>query len=94
MNDEHLSKPVGGKGVKSSSKPALQSAQIGLKTIVTDITLLMSEKDENGQIKFDESHQAKVSGATDIQQSSMSSDPNDTVNFSTNQVSTQLSEHL
>ncbi len=35
-----------------------------------------------------------MGGATDIQQASVSSDPNTTVNLSASQVSTQLSEYL
>ncbi len=54
----------------------------------------MPERVESGQTEFDECHQAKVSGTTDIQQINMSSDPNTTMNFSASQLSTQLSEHL
>ncbi len=69
-------------------------AQTGLKTIITDSTLLMPERVESGQTEFVERHVAKVSHATDIHQSSVSSDPNATVNLGRSQESTQLSEHL
>ncbi len=54
----------------------------------------MPEIGESGQTEFDEHHQAKVSGATDIQQTNMNSDPNTTLNFGASQVSTQLTKHL
>ncbi len=93
-NDEKLTKATGGKGVKSSSKPVPHSSQTELKTIIKDSILLMPERVKSGQTEFNERHRAKVSGAMDIQQSNMSSDPNATVNFGASQVSTQLSEHL
>ncbi len=54
----------------------------------------MPERVKSRQTEFDERHCAKLSGATDIQQANMSSDPNTTVNFGASQVSTQLYEHL
>ncbi len=54
----------------------------------------MPEIVDSSQTEFDERHWAKVGGATDILQASVSSDPNATVNFGVSQVSTQLSEYL
>ncbi len=53
----------------------------------------MPKRVESGQVAFNECHQAKPSGATDIQQSSISSDHNAKKNFVAAQVSTQWSEH-
>ncbi len=90
-NDDYSSKLHGRRGVKSSSKP--QSFETKLKTISMDRSLLMGERVESGQAEFDEHHQAKVSGATDILQASVSSNPNATVNFSVEQIPTQWSVH-
>ncbi len=49
--------------------------------MVTDSKLLMPEIVESGQTEFDECHFAKLSGAMDIQQSSVSSSPDATNSF-------------
>ncbi len=94
-NDDHSSKSHGQRGVKSSSKSreGLQSSETELKTISMDRLLLMGERVESGETEFNERHLAKVSGATDILQASISSDLNATVNFSAKQVLTQWSVH-
>ncbi len=53
----------------------------------------MGERVESGHAEFDEHHQVKVSGATDILQARVSSNPNTTVNFGVEQVLTQWSVH-
>ncbi len=65
-----------------------------LKSIVSDSTLLMPGIVESGQTEYDECHHAKISGAKEIQQSSVSSSPDATVKFGLIQVLTQLLEHL
>ncbi len=63
-----------------------------LKSIKSDNSLMMPERVDSRQTAFDEHHHAKISGAMDIQQSSIS--PDATLKFGLNQVPTQLSEHL
>ncbi len=64
------------------------------KTISDDSNLLMPERVESGQAEFDERRRAKLSGATEIQQSMVTSSPDATTKFGLTQVLTQLSEHL
>ncbi len=70
-----------------------QSSETELKMISMDRSFLMGERDKSGQAEFDECHRAKVSGATDKLQASVSSNPNATVNFGVEQVPTQWSVH-
>ncbi len=65
-----------------------------LKSIETDGKLLMPEIVESGQTEFDECHHAKLSGAMDIQQSSVSSSPDAKTKFGISKVQTQLSEFI
>ncbi len=64
---------MGGKGIKSSSKPKAKSSETEAKTISDDSNLPMPEKVESGQAEFDECHRAKLIGATDRQQSMVTS---------------------
>ncbi len=91
--EAHSRKSKDNIGVKRSSKKGSQSSDTELKTIQMDSSLLMPERVESGQVEFDVRHRAKLSGATNIQQSSISSDPNATTNFGAHQVLTQLSEN-
>ncbi len=82
-DDNHSSKSHGERGVKSYSNPGerSQSSETELKTISMDRSLLMGERVESGQTEDDEFLRVKVSGATDIQQASISIDSNTTENF-------------
>ncbi len=65
-----------------------------MKTISKDTSLLISEIVDSGQVEFDERHRAKLSGATDIQQSMVTSSPDAMTKFGQNQLQTRLSEYL
>ncbi len=91
--EAHSTKSKDRTEVKNSSKQGSQSSEMELKIIQTKRLLLMLERVERCQVAFDECHQAKLSGEVDIQQSSISSDPNAMTNCSAAQVSTQWSEH-
>ncbi len=64
------------------------------KTISKDTSLLIPEIVQSGQVEFDECHRAKLSCATDIQQSLVGSSPDATTKFGQTQVQTQLSAYL
>ncbi len=91
-DNDHYQKSQNKVGVKSSK--GSQSSDMELKTIQMDCSLLMPERVESGQVEFDECYLAKLSGAIDIQQSSVRSDPNTMKNFGAGQVSTQWSEYV
>ncbi len=59
-----------------------------------DTSLLIPEIVDSGQVEFDEHHRAKLSGATDIQQSLVNNSPDATTKFGKNQLQTRLSEYL
>ncbi len=92
--DKRATKSAGDKRVKSSSKPSSRSSEMETKTISTNSCLLMPEIVDSGQKEFNEHHRAKLSGATDIKKSMVSSSHDDTMKFGLTQVSRQLSEHL
>ncbi len=69
--DNKPTNSIGGKGVKSSTKLKTQSSKTELKSVKFNSSLLMPERVESGQTEFDERHHAKMSGAMDIQQSSI-----------------------
>ncbi len=92
--DKRATKSAGDKRVKSSSKPSSRSSEMETKTISTNSCLLMPEIVDSGQKEFNERHRAKLSGATDIQKSMVSSSHDDTMKFGLTQVSRQLSQHL
>ncbi len=60
------------------------------KTISDDSNLLMPERVESGQAEFDERRRAKLSGATEIQQSMVTSSPDATTKFGLTQVPTHF----
>ncbi len=92
--DDKSTKSVGGEGVKNSLKLKQKSFKTELNSITTDSKLLLPEIVENGQTELDEHHRDKLSGATDIQQSSVSNSPDATMKFGISQVQTQLSEFI
>ncbi len=64
------------------------------KTISKDTSLLIPEIVDSGQVEFDERHRAKLSGATDGQQSTVTSSPDATTKFGQNQLQTWLSAYV
>ncbi len=79
--NDNSAKTSGVQGVKSASKPKPQSSEMELKSIITDGTLLMSERVESRQTEHYEHHRAKLSGVKDIRQSKVSSSPEATTKF-------------
>ncbi len=64
------------------------------KTISKDTSLLLPEIINSGQVEFDERHRAKLSSATDIQQSLVIGSPKAMTKFGQTKVQTQLSTYL
>ncbi len=62
-----------------------------MKTISKDTSLLIPEIVVSAQVEFDECHRAKLSGATDIQDSWVTSSPNAMTKFGQNQFQIRLS---